>query len=60
VTLYALLSPPHGTLAGQIVLALVATLYAAGLTWLHHLGTIPVPGRFLDEPPDRHFGAEAR
>lgn len=40
-------SAPYGTLAGQIVLALVALLYAAGLAWLHRLGTIPAPGRFL-------------
>jgi hypothetical protein len=53
-------SAPYGTLAGQIVLALVAALYVAGLAWLHHLGTIPFPGRFLGEPPDRYFGAEAR
>jgi Flp pilus assembly protein TadB len=63
-TLFAIVnrsySAPYGTLAGQIVLALVATLYAAGLAWLHHLGTIPAPGRFLDGGPDRQCGAEAR
>jgi hypothetical protein len=53
-------SAHYGTLAVQIVLALVAALYAAGLAWLHHLGTIPVPSGFLDEPSDRYFGAEAR
>jgi Flp pilus assembly protein TadB len=52
-------SGPYGTLAGQIVLALVALLYAAGLAWLHHLGAIPAPGRFLDQRPDRLPGAEA-
>ena len=46
-------SAPYGTLTGQVVLALVAGLYAAGLTWLHKLGQIPVPGRFLDNPPAR-------
>jgi Flp pilus assembly protein TadB len=44
-------SAPFGTVTGQVVLALVASLYAAGLAWLHHLGTIPAPGRFLDAPP---------
>jgi Flp pilus assembly protein TadB len=42
-------SAPFGTVIGQVVLALVALLYAAGFAWLHHLGAIPVPGRFLDE-----------
>jgi Flp pilus assembly protein TadB len=41
-------SAPYGTVAGEIVLALVTGLYAAGLGWLHHLGTIPAPGRFLN------------
>jgi Flp pilus assembly protein TadB len=40
-------SAPYGTVVGEIVLALVACLYAAGLFWLHKLGEIPVPGRFL-------------
>lgn len=43
-------SAPYGTVPGQIVLALVAVLYAAGLSWLHRLGNIPAPGRFLDPP----------
>ena len=50
-TIFALLnrsySAPFGTLTGQVVLAAVAGLYAAGLAWLHHLGTAPAPGRFL-------------
>jgi len=54
-TLFAIVnkaySAPYGTFAGEGVLALVAGLYAAGLAWLHRLGAIPVPGRFLDEPP---------
>ncbi len=53
-TLFAILnksySAPFGTLAGEGVLAVVALLYAGGLTWLHRLGTIPGPGRFLDGP----------
>jgi Flp pilus assembly protein TadB len=43
-------SAPYGTLAGQCVLALVSLLYAAGLAWLHRLGAVPGPGRFLDQP----------
>jgi Flp pilus assembly protein TadB len=43
-------SAPFGTVAGQVVLAMVACLYAAGLGWLHRLGGIPAPGRFLDPP----------
>jgi Flp pilus assembly protein TadB len=42
-------SAPFGTVAGQVVLALVALLYAAGLAWLHRLGHLPAAGRFLDD-----------
>jgi Flp pilus assembly protein TadB len=56
-TLFAIVnraySAPYGTLAGQSVLAFVCVLYAAGLGWLHKLGTIPGPGRFLDAQPER-------
>jgi Flp pilus assembly protein TadB len=56
-TLFAIVnrtySAPYGSIAGQTVLALVALLYAAGLGWLHRLGTIPAPGRFLDRRSDR-------
>jgi Flp pilus assembly protein TadB len=49
-TIFAVLnwtySAPYGTVAYQIVLAMVAGLYAAGPAWLHRLGTIPAPGRF--------------
>jgi Flp pilus assembly protein TadB len=38
---------PYGTLPGQIMMALVTAVYAGGLLWLHHLGSVPVPGRFL-------------
>jgi Flp pilus assembly protein TadB len=38
---------PYGTVAGQLVLALICALYAGGLLWLHYLGSVPVPGRFL-------------
>jgi Flp pilus assembly protein TadB len=51
-------SAPYGTLAGQIVLAVVALLYAAGLGWLHRLGAIPGPGRFLDRQPRPHAAAD--
>ena len=47
-------SAPYGTIAGQIVLAVVALLYAGGLGWLHHLGSVPAPGRFLSS--DRMAG----
>jgi Flp pilus assembly protein TadB len=40
-------SAPYGTPGGQLVLALVVLLYTGGLWWLHHLGTVPVAGRFL-------------
>jgi len=52
-------SAPYGSVAGQIALALVASLYAAGLGWLHRLGTIPGPGRFLDQRPGRAAGPRA-
>ncbi|HUC56233.1 MAG TPA: type II secretion system F family protein [Streptosporangiaceae bacterium] len=54
-TIFAILnrsySGPYGTLTGECVLGVVALLYATGLWWLHRLGEIPEPGRFLDEPP---------
>jgi len=54
-TVFAILnraySAPYGTLPGQIVMALVVALYGAGLGWLHHLGSVPAPGRFLDADP---------
>jgi Flp pilus assembly protein TadB len=40
-------SAPYGTPAGELVLALVAVLYAGGLLWLHRLASVPAPGRFL-------------
>jgi len=50
-TLFAMLnksySAPYGTAEGEVVLALVALLYAGGLYWLNHLGSVPAPGRFL-------------
>jgi Flp pilus assembly protein TadB len=46
-------SAPYGSVVGQMMLAIVALLYAAGLGWLHRLGTIPGPGRFLDQPGGR-------
>jgi Flp pilus assembly protein TadB len=50
-TVFAMLnksySAPFGTVPGQVVMALVVALYAAGLGWLHHLGSVPAPGRFL-------------
>ena len=54
-------SAPFGTVAGQLALAGVAVLYAAGLSWLHRLGAISAPGRFLGKDgefanSDGHFG----
>jgi hypothetical protein len=50
-TVFAMLnrtySAPFGTAPGQIVMAVVVGLYAGGLGWLHHLGSVPAPGRFL-------------
>lgn len=40
-------SAPYGTLAGQVTLAIVAGLYGTGLLWVHRLGSLPPPGRFL-------------
>lgn len=44
-------SAPYGTVVGEVVLAIVAILYAIALGWLHKLGQIPMPGRFLDQAP---------
>jgi len=53
LTVFAVLnrsySAPFGTAAGQVVLGAVACLYAAGLAWLHRLGSIAAPGRFLTD-----------
>lgn len=43
-------SRPYGTLAGEVILALVTVLYAGGLGWLYRLGVMPVRGRFLGAP----------
>jgi Flp pilus assembly protein TadB len=51
-------SAPYGTVAGQGVLAFVSLVYAAGLAWLHRLGTIPGPGRFLDNTSCREAGTD--
>jgi len=53
-------SAPYGTLSGQLVLAIVALLYTAGLGWLHRLGSIPAPGRFLGREPGRTARAAPR
>ena len=50
-TVFAILNrayaAPYGTAAGQAVLAMVTAMYAGGLLWLHRLGTVSAPGRFL-------------
>ena len=53
-------SAPYGTFVGEVVLALVAVLYAAGLAWLSKLGQIPAPGRFLDQSVTGLEEAEVR
>jgi tight adherence protein B len=40
-------SAPFGTSLGELVLAVVAALYIAGLAWLQRLGNIEAPARFL-------------
>jgi Flp pilus assembly protein TadB len=52
-------SAPYGTIVGQVVLAVVALLYAAGLGWLHRLGLLPGPGRFLQARRERADGRSA-
>jgi Flp pilus assembly protein TadB len=46
-------SSPYGTIPGEVVLALVTALYAAGLGWLYRLGSMPAAGRFLAEDDQR-------
>jgi Flp pilus assembly protein TadB len=59
-TIFAVLnhaySSPYGTLPGEVVLALVTGLYAAGLGWLHRLGAMSSPGRFLAQERASHDG----
>jgi hypothetical protein len=52
-------SAPYGTAPGEVVMALVVALYAGGLGWLHRLGSVPVPGRFLAGQPDAADAAGA-
>jgi Flp pilus assembly protein TadB len=56
-TAFALLNrsyaAPYGTVTGQVVLALVSCLYAAGLGWLHWLGSPRAAGGFLAETAPR-------
>jgi Flp pilus assembly protein TadB len=65
-TIFAMLnrsySAPFGTVPGQVVMALVVVLYAGGLGWLHHLGAVPAPGRFLapDAPGQVSPGTRGR
>lgn len=52
-------SAPYGTVPGEVVLAVVTALYAGGLGWLHRLGAMPAPGRFLGTgEPERSSAAE--
>jgi Flp pilus assembly protein TadB len=50
-------SAPFGTGLGQLVLAVIALLYIAGLSWLQHLGNIDAPARFLAGRSSRHIAA---
>ena len=45
------MSAPYGTPLGQIVLAAVTALYAAGLFWMKRLSVITTGTRFLHKPP---------
>ncbi|WNI15969.1 type II secretion system F family protein [Actinacidiphila sp. ITFR-21] len=44
---------PYGTAAGQLVLAVVCGLFAAGFRWLRSLARIETPERFLVHAPER-------
>ncbi len=63
-TLFAMLdrtySAPFGTVPGQIVMALVVAMYAGGLGWLQHLGSVPAPGRFLAPDTRAHHTPASR
>jgi Flp pilus assembly protein TadB len=53
-------SAPFGTLTGQLVLAVIAVLYAAGFAWLRHLGDIDLPARFLTGTEQRSVPSASR
>ena len=38
---------PYQSAVGQLVLAVVVALFAAGFIWLHRLSRLPVPARFI-------------
>ncbi|MFC4033631.1 type II secretion system F family protein [Streptomyces polygonati] len=44
---------PYGTAVGQLVLAVVCGLFAAGFWWLRNLAKIETPDRFLVHAPER-------
>ncbi|MEV6007587.1 type II secretion system F family protein [Streptomyces sp. NPDC051976] len=44
---------PFGTAVGQLVLAVVCLLFAAGFFWLRKLSTVETPDRFLVHAPER-------
>ena len=50
---------PYGTSTGQLVLLIVAGLFAAGFFWLRRLSAFDLPGRFLTTGPGDvgHAGA---
>lgn len=58
VTVRQSYSAPFDTLVGQLVLALVAALYGAGLWWVHRLGIQAPAGRFLTTTARRDPASE--
>lgn len=52
---------PYQSAVGQLVLAVVVGLFAAGFVWLHRLSRLPVPARFIlsDATPLRDSGTLA-
>ncbi|WP_433479558.1 type II secretion system F family protein [Spirillospora sp. CA-142024] len=51
------LAAPYGTPAGQMVLAVVVTLYGAGLWWMRRLAVLSTGARFLRAPATAATGA---
>lgn len=44
---------PYRSVTGQLVLALVVAIFAAGFTWLSRLSALPTPRRFLATTAER-------
>lgn len=41
---------PYASAAGQLALAAIVAVFAAGFAWLHRLARVPAAGRFLGPP----------